>query len=145
MPAAITLAGDFLKGFLAVAIGTYFKMSEASLGMICFAAVIGHIFPIFYNFKGGKGVAVFIGVTAGLSPLSATIFCLSWLFIAKISRYSSLSAIMSVLFSVPVLYLVTKSTEIFVFFIFIAIIIIAKHSENIIRLRQGTEQKIGEK
>ena len=56
-----------------VSVGKYFMLSEFYLGMICFAAVLGHIYPIFYNFKGGKGVAVFIGVTAGISSSHSTI------------------------------------------------------------------------
>ena len=145
LPAAITLIGDFSKGYIAVLIGKYFMMTEVVLGLICLASVCGHIYPIFYNFKGGKGVAVFIGVSAGISPLSSIIFCLSWLILAKITRYSSFSAIISVLFSVPIIFYDKQSVVISAIFSIIVLVIIVKHKDNIIRLKRGTEQKIGEK
>ena len=145
LPAAITLIGDFSKGYIAVLIGKYFMMTEVVLGLICLASVCGHIFPIFYNFKGGKGVAVFIGVSAGISPLTSIIFCLSWLIIARITKYSSLSAIISVLFSVPIIFYDKQSVTISSIFSIIVLVIIVKHRDNIIRLRRGTEQKIGQK
>ena len=141
-PAVATLVGDFLKGFIIVSIGKYFMLDEFYLGMICIAAVGGHIYPIFYNFKGGKGVAVFIGVTAGLAPLTALLFCSAWLVVAKITKYSSLSAILATAISVPIIHIDQGSMIQTIIFTMIAGMIIAKHKENIIRLKKGTEERI---
>ena len=141
-PAVATLIGDFLKGFLIVSFGKYFMLDEFYLGLICFAAVFGHIYPIFYNFKGGKGVAVFIGVTAGLTPLTALLFCLAWLIIAKITKYSSLSAILATIISIPIIHVDQESITLTIIFTVIVSIIITKHKENIMRLRKGTEERI---
>ena len=141
-PAIATLVGDFLKGFVIVSIGKYFMLDEFYLGMICFAAVCGHIYPIFYNFKGGKGVAVFIGVTAGLAPLTALLFCSVWLIVARITKYSSLSAIIAMIISIPIIHINQGSVIQTIIFTVIAGIIIAKHKENIVRLKKGTEDKI---
>ncbi|MAK09075.1 MAG: acyl-phosphate glycerol 3-phosphate acyltransferase [Rhodobacteraceae bacterium] len=141
-PAVATLIGDFLKGFLIVSFGKYFMLDELYLGLICFAAVFGHIYPIFYNFKGGKGVAVFIGVTAGLTPLTALLFCLAWLIIAKITKYSSLSAILATIISIPIIHVDQESITLTIIFTVIVSIIITKHKENIMRLRKGTEERI---
>ena len=141
-PAVATLIGDFLKGLLIVLIGKYFMLNEFYLGMICLAAVFGHIYPIFYNFKGGKGVAVFIGVTTGLAPFTALLFCLTWLVIARITLYSSLSAISATIISIPIIYFEQGSITQTIIFTIIVSIIIAKHKDNIVRLRKGTEERI---
>lgn len=141
-PAVATLIGDFLKGFLTVSIGKYFMLNEFYLGMICLAAVFGHIYPIFYNFKGGKGVAVFIGVTAGIAPLTALLFCVVWLVTAGITKYSSLSAILAAVISIPIIYFDQGSIIQTIIFVIIVGIIIVKHKENIIRLSKGTEKRI---
>lgn len=144
-PAIATLIGDFSKGFLIVSIGKYFMLSEFYLGMICFAAVLGHVYPVFYNFKGGKGVAVFIGVTAGLAPFTALSFCLAWLIIAKFTKYSSLSAILAAIISIPIIHVDQGSITQTIIFIVIVSLIIAKHKDNIARLREGTEERIRSK
>lgn len=144
-PAIATLIGDFSKGFLVVSVGKYFMLSEFYLGMICLAAVLGHIYPIFYNFKGGKGVAVFIGVTAGLAPLTALLFVLTWLIIAKSTKYSSLSAILATILSIPIIHIDQGSITKTIIFIVIVSFIIAKHKDNIARLRKGTEERINSK
>ena len=141
-PAIATLIGDFSKGFIMVSIGKYFMLSEFYLGMICFAAVLGHIYPIFYSFKGGKGVAVFIGVTAGLAPLTALSFCLTWLISAKFTKYSSLSAVLATILSIPIIHVDQSSITQTIIFIIIVSLIIAKHKDNIARLRKGTEKRI---
>ena len=128
-----------------VSISKYFMLSEFYLGMVCFAAVLGHIYPVFYNFRGGKGVAVFIGVTAGLAPLTALLFCLNWLIIAKFTKYSSLSAILATILSIPIIYFDNGSITQTTIFIVIAILIITKHKDNIARLRKGTEARIKSK
>jgi acyl phosphate:glycerol-3-phosphate acyltransferase len=140
--AAATLVGDALKGTAAVLIVRYWNpdlMTIAALG-----AFIGHLFPVWLGFKGGKGVATFIGILIGLKPLAALAFVAIWLAVAFTSRYSSLSALVASAATPVVLWLMDEPRM-----AGIAILLVAllwwKHSENIKRLLAGTEGKIGQK
>ncbi len=139
--AAATLAGDVLKGTLAVslaelALGRDFALA-AGLG-----AVLGHLFPVWLGFKGGKGVATYLGVLIGLAWPAALIFAAIWLLTAAISRYSSLSGLVASL-SVPIaLYALGYPAE-SLLFVLLTIIVWAKHAGNIRRLTADTEPTIG--
>ncbi len=140
--AAATLVGDALKGTAAVLLAWYWNpdlMTIAALG-----AFIGHLFPIWLGFKGGKGVATFIGILIGLKPIAALAFVVIWLIVAFASRYSSLSALIASAATPVVLWLLDEPRM-----AGIAILLVAllwwKHSENINRLLAGTEGKIGQK
>jgi glycerol-3-phosphate acyltransferase PlsY len=140
--AAATLVGDALKGTAAVLLARYWNpdlMTIAALG-----AFIGHLFPVWLGFKGGKGVATFIGILIGLKPIAALAFVVIWLVVAFASRYSSLSALIASAATPVVLWLLDEPRM-----AGIAILLVAllwwKHSENIKRLLAGTEGKIGQK
>jgi glycerol-3-phosphate acyltransferase PlsY len=140
--AAATLVGDALKGTAAVVLARYWNpdlMTIAALG-----AFVGHLFPVWLGFKGGKGVATFIGILIGLKPLAALAFVAIWLTVAFGTRYSSLSALIASAASPVVLWLMDEPRM-----AGIAILLVAllwwKHSENIKRLLAGTEGKIGQK
>jgi acyl phosphate:glycerol-3-phosphate acyltransferase len=140
--AAATLVGDALKGTAAVVLARYWNpdlMTIAALG-----AFVGHLFPVWLGFKGGKGVATFIGILIGLKPLAALAFVAIWLAVAFGTRYSSLSALIASAASPVVLWLMDEPRM-----AGIAILLVAllwwKHSENIKRLLAGTEGKIGQK
>ncbi|GEO13282.1 glycerol-3-phosphate 1-O-acyltransferase PlsY [Microvirga aerophila] len=140
--AAATLVGDALKGTAAVLLARYWNpdlMTIAALG-----AFIGHLFPVWLGFKGGKGVATFIGILIGLKPIAALAFVAIWLVVAFASRYSSLSALIASAATPVVLWLLDEPRM-----AGIAILLVAllwwKHSENIKRLLAGTEGKIGQK
>ncbi|WP_262028867.1 glycerol-3-phosphate 1-O-acyltransferase PlsY [Microvirga sp. Mcv34] len=140
--AAATLLGDALKGTVAVLIaaqwGSHFAI-VAALG-----AFLGHLFPAWLKFKGGKGVATFIGVLIGLKPLAALIFCLIWLGVAFVSKYSSLSALIASAATPVVLWLLGEPGMAGVAIILVALLW-WKHSQNISRLLAGAEGKIGQK
>lgn len=140
--AAATLLADALKGTAAVLIAAQWGPQFATLAAL--GAFLGHLFPVWLQFKGGKGVATFIGVLIGLKPLAALIFCLIWLGVAFISRYSSLSALIASATTPVVLWLLGEPGM-----AGMAIILVAllwwKHSQNISRLLAGTEGKIGQK
>jgi glycerol-3-phosphate acyltransferase PlsY len=147
--AAATLILDALKGTVAVWIGAEIAGHDGALmgGMAAFA---GHVFPVWLNFKGGKGVATFLGVLLGLDWWMFLIAAAIWLIMAFAKRYSSLSSLtMSAV--VPVVYflegLVTRqgTMQKAVAFLVLAGLLWWKHSENIKRLRAGTESKIGQK
>ena len=145
--AIITLLGDVLKGFIAVLIASLvFKQTGMLLAIVGLAAFIGHLYPIFFGFKGGKGVATALGVMLALSPMP--LFGLSivatWGIVALIFRYSSLAALVSVLLS-PFYALFFGHREYFIPLLLIALLLAWKHKTNIERLIQGTEPKIGKK
>jgi len=140
--AAATLLLDALKGTAAAAIASRWGI-EAGIAA-GFAAFLGHLFPIWLGFKGGKGIATYIGVLLGLVPVMVLVFAGVWLVVAKFSRYSSLSALVATLV-VPVVLLATGHGEIGLLFVVMTIITWIKHRANIQRLLAGTESRIGEK
>lgn len=109
-----------------------------------FAAFIGHLFPIWLGFKGGKGVATYLGVLLAVFPVMVLVFAFVWLSIAKLSRYSSLSALVATLVIPVVLWLIGQPEAALVTAA-MTVITWAKHKENIERLISGTEGKIGQK
>jgi glycerol-3-phosphate acyltransferase PlsY len=141
--AAATLIGDMLKGTAAVLIALYF--SNRNLAMVAgFGAFVGHLFPVWLRFKGGKGVATYIGILLGLTWLTALVFCLIWLAVAALTRYSSLAALIASA-ATPTVLLATSSGLEPVLFGVLTLILWIKHRDNIVRLMQGTEGKIGQK
>ena len=140
--AAATLLLDALKGTAAAAIASYWGL-EAGIAA-GFAAFLGHLFPVWLGFKGGKGIATYIGVLLGLAPLIVLVFAAVWLGMAKITRYSSLSALVATLV-VPVVLLVSGYGKVGLLFVVMSVITWIKHSANIQRLLAGTEGRIGEK
>ncbi|MBB4954231.1 glycerol-3-phosphate acyltransferase PlsY [Agrobacterium vitis] len=145
--AAATLLLDAFKATAAVLIaqklyGTETIHLPGLLGG--FAAFIGHLFPIWLGFKGGKGVATYLGVLLGVFPAMVLVFAIVWLSIAKLSRYSSLSALVATLVIPVVLWLIGQPEAALVTAA-MTVITWAKHKANIERLISGTEGKIGQK
>jgi glycerol-3-phosphate acyltransferase PlsY len=140
--AAATLLLDGLKGTAAVLI---FAQFSPLAGVVAgFAAFLGHIFPVWLKFKGGKGVATFLGCLFGFAWPAGVAFCAIWLLVAKLSRYSSLSALVASAVSPLVLWALGLPAQALALAVMAAILWI-KHSENIARLRAGTEGRIGQK
>jgi glycerol-3-phosphate acyltransferase PlsY len=139
--AAATLAGDVLKGTLAVSLAELALSRDFALAA-GLGAVLGHLFPVWLGFKGGKGVATYLGVLIGLAWPAALIFAAIWLLTAAISRYSSLSGLVASL-SVPIaLYALGYPAE-SLLFVLLTVIVWAKHAGNIRRLATDTEPRIG--
>ena len=137
--AAATLFLDILKGYISIFIAhKYFIELIYLSALICF---IGHIFPLWLKFKGGKGVAAYLGIILGISFSFGVVFGLAWLLIAIIFRYASLSSIIG---SMSVwIYSIFMDNDIQTYLLFIIfIIIIYTHKENIIRLKNSNENKI---
>ncbi len=137
--AVFTLLFDILKGYLTIIITlNYFPSNIYLAGLICF---LGHIFPVWLKFKGGKGVAAFLGIVLAISLKFALLFGLIWILILFIFRYSSLSSITSTL--VIFLYSLTLDNNSFSIYLFIMfVILLYTHKDNIFRLRVGKENKI---
>ncbi|CAH0152521.1 Glycerol-3-phosphate acyltransferase [Agrobacterium fabrum] len=141
--AAATLLLDALKGTAAVLVANALWGYEASL-VAGFFAFLGHLFPVWLGFKGGKGVAVYIGVLLGAAPLMMLAFALIWLATAFITRYSSLSALLAMLI-IPVALWVLGPEKTALLVTLLSVISWWKHRENIRRLMAGTESRIGQK
>ena len=137
--AAATLLFDVLKGYFSILITyNYFNDLIYLSALICF---IGHIFPIWLKFKGGKGVATYLGVILGISLNLGIIFGVTWIVIALIFRYSSLSSILgSMSVWIYSIFFTNEMQSYFSFFLFV--IIFFTHKENIIRLKNSKETKI---
>jgi glycerol-3-phosphate acyltransferase PlsY len=141
--AAATLLLDMLKGTVAVIIAAYFGNAEAAM-LAGLGAFLGHLFPVWLKFKGGKGVAVYIGILIGLFWPAAVVFCLVWLVTAVISRYSSLSALLASVVT-PIFLWWFGHPALAVLFALLTLLLFYMHRANIARLRAGTEGKIGKK
>jgi glycerol-3-phosphate acyltransferase PlsY len=141
--AAATLLLDALKGTLAAVLGTYVLGADAGIAA-GFGAFLGHLFPVWLGFKGGKGIATYIGVLLGLAAPVVLVFAACWLIVAKLTRYSSLSALIATVI-VPIVLLVAGYGRIGLLFVLMSVITWFKHRANIQRLMAGTESRIGQK
>jgi acyl phosphate:glycerol-3-phosphate acyltransferase len=141
--AAATLICDALKGTVAVIISGYFGGPDAAM-MAALGAFLGHLFPVWLGFKGGKGVAVYIGVLIGLFWPAAVVFCVIWISTAFTSRYSSLSALVAS-FVTPIFLWWFGHPALASLFAVLTLLLFYAHRENISRLQAGTEGRIGEK
>ena len=137
--AAATLLLDLLKGYLSVVITFYYF--EDLISYSALLSFVGHIFPIWLKFKGGKGVATYLGVILALSYKFFLIFGVSWLFLTFLFRFASLSSIISTLIIFLYSYFFENNNFSLILFIFF-IIILYTHRENIVRLKNSSENKI---
>ena len=143
--AAATLAGDVAKGLIPVALAGAWGLPPAVVALTGLGALLGHLFPVFFEFRGGKGVATFIGVLLGLSPWLGAAFCATWLATAAVTRYSSLSALVATA-AAPLVAAAAGMPSPVVFALSVmAAAIYWRHRDNIARLRAGTESRIGQR
>ncbi|MGG5573898.1 glycerol-3-phosphate 1-O-acyltransferase PlsY [Vibrio diazotrophicus] len=141
--AAAVLLCDMLKGTIPVWAGYFLKIDPLILGVVAIAACLGHMYPIFFHFKGGKGVATALGAIAPIGLDLTAMIMATWLFVAVIFRYSSLAAIVTVLLAPLYTWLVKPQYTLPV--AMLCCLIILRHHQNIKRLFAGTEPKVGEK
>jgi glycerol-3-phosphate acyltransferase PlsY len=143
--AAATLLGDMLKGTVAVLLAQRFGLGAAIAGGLAAAlgAFLGHLFPVWLHFKGGKGVATYIGILLGLAWPAALVFCAVWAAIAALTRYSSLAALVASAVAPAFLWFYgdVPAAELFVL---LTVLLWITHRANISRLLRGTEGKIGQ-
>ena len=141
--AAGTLLGDMLKGTVAVILAGYFAGPNGAMAA-GLGAFLGHLFPVWLKFRGGKGVATYIGILLGLFWPAALLFCAVWLLIAVVTRYSSLSALIASL-GPPIFLWWLGHLALAALFALITLLVFYAHRENIKRLLAGSEGKIGQK
>lgn len=142
--AAMTLAGDMLKGLAPVLSVRALDASPGIVAAVALAAFAGHLFPIFFQFRGGKGVATALGALFGASPISGLLAIATWLAISLLSRVSSVAALATFTL-VPVFLYIQGQPRLAAGFCTIGVLLFFTHRKNLQRLRAGTEPKIGAK
>jgi glycerol-3-phosphate acyltransferase PlsY len=140
--AGATLVGDMLKGTAAVLTVNGLAGADAAL-VSGLGAILGHVFPVWLRFSGGKGVATYLGVLVAVAPLVALLFAAVWGLVAALTRYSSLSALVASAFT-PALLWGLADGKAALLFVFVTVVIFLTHRANITRLIAGTEPKIGQ-
>jgi glycerol-3-phosphate acyltransferase PlsY len=140
--AAATLISDMLKGTAAVLLARHFFGSNAAIAA-GLGAFLGHLFPIWLGFKGGKGVATYIGVLLGFSWIAVLIYGATWIAVAAFTRYSSLAGLIACAVAPLVLWALDKPIEA-ALFVVMTLLVFVMHRANITRLMSGTETKIGQ-
>ena len=152
--AVVTLLLDGVKGFVPVLLvklyGRDYGLGDGTMAMVGLAAFVGHLFPVFFRFQGGKGVATFIGVVFGIHWLLGVATCLTWIIIAAFFRYSSLASLVSAVFA-PMYYLFGDRLKwyaerpVTMALFAMALLLAWRHRANIERLMKGTESRLGAK
>lgn len=152
--AIITLLLDALKGFLPVllvkAYGKPYGLEDGTVALVALAAFLGHLWPVFFRFQGGKGVATFLGAVFGIHPVLGLAVSVTWLIIAFFFRYSSLASLVAAA-AAPVFYLLGNRLQWYaekpvLLALFVMTLLLAyRHRENINRLLQGKESRLGAK
>ena len=141
--AALTLAGDMLKGLIPVLLGHALDVSIVILAATALAAFLGHLYPIFFAFQGGKGVATALGVSFGLYWPAGLVIAAIWLVMAFLFRYSSLSALTAFALAPAVFYWLTPHIPVVIAMLILAVMLFWRHRSNIVNLLSGKEDKIG--
>lgn len=143
--AALTLIGDMLKGTAAVVLAGWLLGGKSAALTAGLGAFLGHLFPAWLRFKGGKGVATFLGILIGLKGSIALIFAAVWISIAYLTKYSSLSALIASLLTPLLLWFWIRDAQAAGLMAILALLLWFMHRENIARLLAGREGKIGQK
>ena len=143
--AAITLTGDALKGLLPLLLARYLAVQPEILAAVGLAAFIGHLYPVFFGFKGGKGVATALGVLSGFSWWVGLLVLLTWLLTAKLTRISSLSALVAAVLAPAYVWYLTNSPVLVGAALSMTLLLISRHRGNIERILKGEESRIGQK
>jgi glycerol-3-phosphate acyltransferase PlsY len=147
--AVLTLAGDALKGAVAIwlvrAFGPAFGLGEGTAALAGLAAFIGHLYPIFFRFQGGKGVATFLGVVIVLNPWLGLIACMTWVVVAYFSRYSSLASLSSAVVATFAYAFLWRIDLTLLCLGVMSLLLILRHQKNIENLIAGKERRIGGK
>lgn len=152
--AVVTLLLDALKGWLPVVlvqwVGAGFGLAEGTLALVALAAFLGHLYPVFFRFMGGKGVATALGVIVGINPWLGLAVGASWLIVAYFFRYSSLASLVAAVFA-PVYYVFgdgvvwVADNRVLLSMAVMTGLLVWRHAENINRLLKGTESRLGQK
>lgn len=143
--AGLTMFGDMLKGLVPVVLARLVVDDAWTIALTALAAVIGHCWPVFLRFKGGKGVATGAGTILGLAPLLGLLLFVLWWIVVLASRYTSLAAIV-VMVAGPLVFLIFREPGPYVLYTIVGgVLVLWRHRENVRALLNGTERKVGQK
>ena len=142
--AALVLLGDAAKGFIPVLIARMLGCDEFTQALVLFAAFMGHLFPVFFQFEGGKGVATTIGGLIAFSSWLAVLWGATWLLVAALFRYSSLSALVATCLLPFYAWMLSQSIAVITIFSILSLILLYRHKSNIKKLCLGQEKKLGQ-
>ena len=147
--AFVTLVGDAAKGAVAVVavryIGSSYGIGELGVALAALAAFVGHLYPVFFRFQGGKGVATFLGALLALNAWVGLAACAIWLVVAGVFRYSSLASLAAATIAPLVLLYLTRAPAIFIVMAVMSGLLIVRHRQNVANLWAGKERRIGQK
>ncbi|HXN15842.1 MAG TPA: glycerol-3-phosphate 1-O-acyltransferase PlsY [Usitatibacter sp.] len=143
--ALLTLAGDAAKGWAAVLVARELGAGAELIALVALAAFLGHVFPIWLGFRGGKGVATAAGVLIAIDWRLGAVVIVAWLTVAVVTRYSSLAAIVAALVAPLTAWFLAEDRALFASVVAMSIVLIARHRANIAKLARGEESKIGQK
>jgi glycerol-3-phosphate acyltransferase PlsY len=143
--ALATLIGDVAKGWVAVLVARYLELAPEMVALVGFAAFLGHLFPVWLKFRGGKGVATAAGVLIAFDWRLGLAVIVVWLTMAVVSRYSSLAALTAALFAPAAVWFLLGAGPYLIAVVAMSVLLIARHHENIRKLARGEEGRIGEK
>jgi acyl phosphate:glycerol-3-phosphate acyltransferase len=141
--ALLTLIGDAAKGWAAVLVARALGAGEELLALVAITAFLGHVFPVWLRFRGGKGVATAAGVLIALDWRVGLAVIVVWLTVAVVSRYSSLAAIAAALFAPAAAWFLLGAGPLFAAVVAMSVVLIARHRANIVKLVRGEESRIG--
>ncbi len=142
VPAAAVLVGDWLKGTVPVVLAWLATHDPLVAGAAGLAAFLGHLFPVFFRFQGGKGVATGLGVILGWSPLALLATALTWLAVAGVSRYASLAAVVAFALAPAFVLWLAGSPVLAAAAALLTVVLVWRHRDNIVRLAAGEESRI---
>ena len=145
LAALVTLVGDAAKGWIAVLVARQLQLGAEMVALVGFAAFLGHVFPVWLRFKGGKGVATAAGVLIAFDWRLGLAVIVAWLTMAVVSRYSSLAALTAALFAPAAAWYLSGMSPSFLAVAAMSVLLVIRHHENIRKLARGEESRIGEK
>ncbi len=140
--AVVVLLIDMIKGFLPVFLAVFLNSEPITIACTCLAAVLGHMYPVFFNFHGGKGVATAIGALLALHFMLGVMVIATWLIAARLTRYSSVASLISLLLAPLYSLFIFQNLSVFLPIMSIAFAILYQHRDNVTRLMDGHESKI---
>lgn len=142
---ALTLLGDMLKGLIPVALASALSVDNTTLALVGMAAFLGHLYPVFFGFRGGKGVATALGVLLGVSWMVGLGTLATWLFMAKVFRYSSLAALTAAVLAPAYLWLARPTAALLIMSVMMSLLLLWRHRSNIRRLLSRQEDQLARK
>ena len=143
--AVLTLLGDMLKSLIPVALASALRVDDPTLALVGMAAFLGHLYPVFFGFRGGKGVATALGVLLGISWMVGLATLATWLFMAKVFRYSSLAALTAAVLAPVYMWLARPTPALLIMSVVMSMLLLWRHRSNIRRLLSGEEDQIARK